>query len=53
MWSTARHIARGEGVRALFWGLLPRAFRNCGAVIILNTTLTGVSVAQHAGRLTG
>ncbi|GAB4817787.1 hypothetical protein N2152v2_004833 [Parachlorella kessleri] len=51
MLSTARHILRSQGARALFHGLLPRAFRNCGAVIILNTTMTELVGAIDDHRL--
>lgn len=36
--STARYILQTEGVGGFFAGLLPRAFRICGAVIILNSS---------------
>ena len=51
MLSTARHILGSQGAGALFHGLLPRAFRNCGAVIILNTTMTELVGAIDDHRL--
>ena len=42
MLSSARYVlASPGGVRRLFSGLLPRALRNCGAVLILSTCQVG------------
>lgn len=38
--STARHIVHSRGAAGLFRGLLPRSFRNVGAVIVLNLCMT-------------
>ncbi len=55
MLSTSTYILRKEGLRGMFRGLLARTFRNCGAVIILNSTLTTMVdvLHQHKVRLQG
>ncbi|GAB4822202.1 hypothetical protein N2152v2_009248 [Parachlorella kessleri] len=51
MASTAQHIFQTEGARGFFAGLLPRAFRISGAVIILNTARTGMVDALQDRRM--